>query len=164
VTTEITVPGFDYGQLDGENWQFVQDAADEIRGLGKQTVENLIEIGRRLTAVQERLPYGQWGIWLEIEREMSETTARRCMNRYALARSATVAELDILLALPATVVADIAAPSVPEPARREILEAAADGERMTREKVKEIADQHRQPSHPARREVALIGSAASTAR
>ena len=26
---------FDYGQLDGESWQFVQNARDQIKGLGK---------------------------------------------------------------------------------------------------------------------------------
>jgi hypothetical protein len=31
MTTEITAPGFDYGQLDGDTWKVVQDARDEIR-------------------------------------------------------------------------------------------------------------------------------------
>ena len=28
---DITTPGFDYGQLAGDDWQFVQDARDQIR-------------------------------------------------------------------------------------------------------------------------------------
>ena len=35
--------------------------------LGKQTAENIIAIGRHLTEVKERLPYGQYGAWLEAE-------------------------------------------------------------------------------------------------
>jgi Protein of unknown function (DUF3102) len=141
--TEITQQAFDYGQLDGESWKFVQDARDEIRRLGEQTVQNLIEIGRWLTEVKERLPWGQWGTWLTTECRMSETTARRCMERYALAKSATVEELDIILSLPPTVAADIAAPTVPDSARQEVLERAAGGEKMTRQKFKETSARHR---------------------
>ena len=42
--TQVTE--FDYGQLDGATWKFVQDARDDIRRLGKQTVESIVEIGR----------------------------------------------------------------------------------------------------------------------
>jgi len=35
MTTQDVAPAFDYGQLGGDDWTFVQDARDEIRRLGK---------------------------------------------------------------------------------------------------------------------------------
>ena len=46
--SRIRIKTFDYGQLDGASWKFVQDARDEIPRLGKQTAENIIAIGRHL--------------------------------------------------------------------------------------------------------------------
>jgi hypothetical protein len=33
--SEIAATTFDYGQLDGETWKFVQDATDVIHQLGR---------------------------------------------------------------------------------------------------------------------------------
>ena len=40
---EFASKTFDYGQLDGASWKFVQDARDEIPRLGKQTAENIVD-------------------------------------------------------------------------------------------------------------------------
>jgi Protein of unknown function (DUF3102) len=73
-------PAFDYGQLPGNDWKFIQDARDEIRQLGKQTVEGIVEIGRLLTEVKARLPHGQWLPWLEANTIVSARQSQRYMR------------------------------------------------------------------------------------
>jgi hypothetical protein len=107
MTTQDVAPAFDYGQLSGDDWKFVEDARDEIRRLGKQTVEAICEIGRLLTEVKQRLPHGQWLPWLKAEFAWSERTAQRFMNSHALIKSANLADLPRLLELPPSAVADL---------------------------------------------------------
>jgi hypothetical protein len=52
----------------------------EILILKQQTAQNIIEIGKRLIAVKEELPYGQWGKWLAEKVEFSQEHARRFMK------------------------------------------------------------------------------------
>jgi hypothetical protein len=55
-----THKAFDYASLDTETTQFVQQQTGEIRVLMKRTVESIVEIGQRLTAVKQR---GVWALW-----------------------------------------------------------------------------------------------------
>lgn len=52
----------------------------EISILKQQTAQNIIEIGKRLIAVKEMLPHGEWGKWLEEKVEFSQEHARRFMK------------------------------------------------------------------------------------
>jgi hypothetical protein len=143
MTTEITTPAFDYRQLEGDDWKFVQDARDEIKRLGKQTVESICEIGRLLTEVKARLSHGQWLPWLAAEFAWSETTARRFMDSYELFKSAKLEDLPRLLELPPSAVAELAASSTPGPARREVLEQVAAGDKPTTQQVRETVHRHK---------------------
>lgn len=49
----------------------------EINFYKAQTVQNILEIGKRLIEAKERLPHGEWGDWLEEEVEFSERVAQR---------------------------------------------------------------------------------------
>jgi hypothetical protein len=142
--SNIAHPDFDYDQLDGETWKFVQDARDQIRHLGKQTVESICEIGRLLTEVKARLPHGQWLPWLKAEFAWSEGTARRFMDSHRLVKSSNLEDLPRLLEMPPSAVADMAASSTPEPARQEIIERVGQGERITTEAVKETIARHKE--------------------
>lgn len=155
--SRIASKTFDYGQLDGASWKFVQDARDEIRRLGKQTAENIIAIGRHLTEVKERLPYGQYGAWLEAEfPSWSERHARRFMNSYALVTSDIMAEVSeadlpkLLENLSPTAMYALAEPSTPNSAREEVVDRVVRGEILPPKEVKEIVDRHR-PWHPKQR-------------
>jgi DNA-binding XRE family transcriptional regulator len=143
MTKVATRDTFDYGELSGEDWKFVQNARDEIRRLGKQTIESICEIGRLLTEVKQRLPHGQWLPWLAAEFAWSETTARRFMDSYELFKSAKLEDLPRLLELPPSAVAELAARSTPEAARREVLHYAADGRTSTTSEVKETIHRHK---------------------
>jgi Protein of unknown function (DUF3102) len=134
---------FDYGQLDGESWQFVQNARDQIKRLGKQTVESIVEIGRLLTEVKARLPHGQWLPWLQAEFRWSETTARRFMDSYSLIKSAKLEDLPKLLELPPSAIADLGASSTPELARQEVLAKVKQGEKVKTKAVKAVVAKHK---------------------
>jgi hypothetical protein len=143
MTTQDVAPAFDYDQLSGDDWKFVQDARDEIRRLGKQTVESICEIGRLLTEVKQRLPHGQWLPWLKAEFAWSERTAQRFMDSHALIKSANLADLPRLLELPPSAVADLAARSTPEAARQEVLQQVAAGSTPTTSEVKNTVHRHK---------------------
>lgn len=52
----------------------------EILMLKAQTAQNIIEIGKRLIAVKESLPHGEWGKWLKEKVDFSHTSANRFMQ------------------------------------------------------------------------------------
>jgi hypothetical protein len=139
---------FDYDQLSPEARQGVQGAATKIRRLGKKTIENLIEIGRYLHEVNELLPHGQWGVWLQAEFAWSETSARRFMDIFMLFESANLANLPRLMTLAPSSVAELAAPSIPEVARREILDKVEQGQQVPHKRVKEIIKRYKSDSAP----------------
>ena len=110
----------------------------EIRKLGKRAVQNIIEIGRRLTEAKKIVGWGNWLPWLEREFGWSERTAQNFMQVAELAESATVADLLVdfrglyLLASPAI-----------RNRHPEIIEAVAErsarGETTTSDEIKEAA-------------------------
>ena len=57
----------------------------EIRKLGKRAVQNIIEIGRRLTEAKKIVGWGNWLPWLEREFGWSERTAQNFMQVAELA-------------------------------------------------------------------------------
>jgi Protein of unknown function (DUF3102) len=75
----ISAP-FDYHALDAETRQFVLQKADETHGLLKRTAEHILHIGQNLQAVKEKLPHGQFLLWVETEFEMSRWTARNFIH------------------------------------------------------------------------------------
>jgi hypothetical protein len=58
--------------------------AVEINSIKEQTRKmllfNSIEIGRRLVEAKEMIPHGEWGNWLEISVEYSQSTANNLMR------------------------------------------------------------------------------------
>jgi len=118
---------FDYGSLDQKTAQFVQQQTSEIKGLFKQTVENIIAIGQRLNQDKERLPHGQWLEWLAGEFSWAERTARNYMQVAQQFKTANFADMDIA----ASALYLLAAPSTAEEAREEAIARAQAGERIT---------------------------------
>lgn len=52
----------------------------EILLIKQRTIIDMIELGRRLIIVKEKLKHGAWGDWLEKKVEFSQSTANRFMN------------------------------------------------------------------------------------
>src|SRR5580704_10527086 len=117
------------------NGDALADHAAEIRKLGGRVVADIVEIGRRLSECNERLPHGQWLRWLGREFGWSEWTARNYINVYRLAQSYSGKIPD--LRIPASTLYLLARASTPEEARAEA------GERVTLRAVEQIISDSR---------------------
>jgi hypothetical protein len=152
MTSKDVAQAFDYGQLDGQTWKFVQDATDEIRRLGQQTAENVIAIGKHLTEVKGRLNHGQFGQWLASEFSWSERTAQRFMQAHEVFHANPTPVSGLVRYLDPTAIYQLSAPSTPEAAREEVLQKVETGEKVTPKAVKAIVQRHKPPAKVARRE------------
>jgi len=107
----------------------------EIRKLGRQTVENVIEIGRRLTECKPIVGHGGWLSWLDREFRWSADTAERFIQVSALSdQIPQIAEFHI----PLSAMYLLAAPSTPPEARAEIIERAEGGEQISVQSVRDL--------------------------
>jgi hypothetical protein len=109
--------------------------AEAIRALGKQTMENIVEIGRRLTECRATLKQnGEWCAWLKNEFDWSDQTARRFIHAHE-----QLPGLNKLLSrkFPISALYLLAAPSTPEEARTEIIERVEAGEPVSVAEVKQ---------------------------
>lgn len=108
---------YDYGQIDEAHREMVQTAALDIKRRLKRTVEDMIEIGLRLTEVKQLFP-GKFNDWIAAEFSMSRRTAfefRNVADRFA-DKSAIIALLS------PTIVRLLAAPSVPDELASAVIE------------------------------------------
>ena len=69
--SDMMQTGFDYGALPVELAVKSRAAAERIKLRLKRTVEDIIEIGRELTAIKAELPHGQFLPWIAAEFEMT---------------------------------------------------------------------------------------------
>ncbi len=129
---------FDYAALDLETRILVQQCTGEIRSIMRRTAYDAIEIGQKLHEVKARLGHGNFTRWLRCEFEWSERTAQNYMLVYE--EFATVADLD---AIAPGALYLLAAPSTPEEARAEALQAASSGVAITKEIAKAIVNKHK---------------------
>src|SRR5262249_17067064 len=118
--------------------------AAEIRRLGKQTVENVVEMGRRLTEAKEIAGHGNWLPWLDREFGWKEQTARNFMQAYELSlKSPNFGDLEV----PVSALYMLAAPSTPQDVRDEVLARAQAVEPVTVSDVKTaIANRKPEPT------------------
>lgn len=135
----ISAP-FDYHTLDIETRQFVQQKADETHGLLKRTAEHILRVGQNLKAVKEKLPHGQFLLWIEAEFEMSRWTA----NNFIHVADKLEDKWRNFHHLPISVLYELAAPSTSEeilaqvqegslPPTLEAVKEAKEAERIARE-------------------------------
>jgi hypothetical protein len=120
--------------------------AAEIRRLGKRVIKDVVEIGRHLVEVKELTRelegHGHWLSWLEREFEWTDRQALNYIRVYEMvSRSEKFSDLNI----PVSGFYMVAAPSVPAPARQEVLHRAADGKRLSLTEVREIIQRHKTP-------------------
>lgn len=116
--------------------------ANAIRKLGKQTVENVIEIGRHLVEAKAEVKKlgGSWGDWLKHEFNMPETTARRFTSVFERkSELATVANADLDLKS----IYLLAAPSTSKAARDEVTTRVKNGEKVKHQEVAAVVKKHK---------------------
>jgi hypothetical protein len=123
--------------------------AAEIRRLSKQTMENIVEIGRRLSECRAIFKKnGEWGAWLKDEFDWSDQTARRFIHVYE-----QLPGLNKLLSrkFPISALYLLAAPSTPPEARDQIIEQAKAGEAVSVAEVKHTIETAKGRQQPAKK-------------
>lgn len=117
----------------------LDENAAEIRRLGKQTIENVVEIGRRLSECKRELKKEKrWYSWLEKEFSWNRFTADRFISLYNLSLAhnlcGTLSSVDL------SSLYLLASPSTPESAREIVaqISMAESAEPLTYQEVKEI--------------------------
>jgi hypothetical protein len=113
--------------------------ADAIRQAGKRVVDDLIEIGRRLTECKLLLGHGAFSPWLEREFGWSDDTALRYMQVYQLSISRNLRDFN----LPISGLYLLAKPSTPDAVRDDVLERASAGQPLPVAKIRGLIDQAR---------------------
>lgn len=125
--SELTQVGFDYAALPVDAALTARAAAERIKLRLKRTVEDVIEIGRELTAVKEELPHGQFLPWIAAEFEMSKETAQNFTSVYERFGGKNV----IITNLKPTILYALSAPSTPEAVIDKAVAKAESGEKVT---------------------------------
>ncbi len=133
--------GFDYASLAPAVAREVRNTTRQIRARVKRTIRDIIEVGIGLLAVQDALPYGQFGPYLRSEFGWTDRTARnfKAVAAWLSDRMEIVSELH--LAPSAAYL--LAGRSAPDSARQLALRRAQTGERITPRVAREILEQER---------------------
>ncbi len=118
--------GFNYDDLDPALALEAHDAAQRIRSRCRTQGVTLIEIGRDLQSIKDRLLHGQFCAWLKGEFGWHERSAQRYMRVAEIFGAKT----DIVSDLPTTVLHQLAAPSTPPTVREKVLARAEAGEQL----------------------------------
>jgi hypothetical protein len=118
--------------------QFLEDAAKRIKDRIKVTKENIIEIGRELTAVKERIGHGNFQSWIESEFSWSLKTAERFMQVTDYFTTDEKIDIVTILNVDITALYELAAPSTPEEVRSVVADKLRAGDTVTIAEVKEL--------------------------
>lgn len=113
---------------------FCAQQAEAIRVLAKRTTADIIEIGQRLIAAENRLTHGEWLPWLHNEFGWTDRTARN----FILVAEAFKLETISNLPIDAGALYRLAGPSTPVIARDAAIEAAEEGTRITKDEADKL--------------------------
>ncbi|MBF0437211.1 MAG: DUF3102 domain-containing protein [Magnetococcales bacterium] len=148
-----------YDPIPPEDAAFIAAASERIRLRLKRTAQDIIEIGKDLIEVKNRLNHGQFGFWLENEFEMAERTARNFMTvaeRFG-SKSATVADFT------PKVLYLLASPSTPEDVVDKAVGEAKAGNPVTsievqrwKDEIRSLKKQHREQQENLKSKVATL--------
>ena len=132
---------FDYEILDRQTRTTVQQKTLEIKGLIRQTAQDIVEVGQKLAAVKRQLKHGEFRSWLKSEFNWSVSSATKFMQVSEQFKNVDFAHFNF--ATSALYV--LAAPSTPETARQYALEIASKGENITYSLAKLIIKHYKKP-------------------
>jgi len=136
---ETTSSLFDYTNFDSDTAQFVQQKLGEIQGFWRQTLHNVVEIGRCLTEVKTRIGHGNFENWLKAEFAGGLWSARKSMQVYEKFKSVNFTDLPI----DPSAAYILAAPSTSEAIFDQAIERAQAGETVTHKFVQGLKNQDR---------------------
>ena len=134
-----TLISFDYAAL-GKDASSVRESTVRIKALQRSASESIVEIGKELIEVKDRLAHKQFTPWIEAEFGWEITTAQRFM------RVASVfGDKQQIAVFGQSALYLLASPSTPDEAVQEAVERAGQGEKITHAVAKEIVQKHKEP-------------------
>ncbi|WP_216595701.1 DUF3102 domain-containing protein [Myxosarcina sp. GI1] len=119
---------------------FLFEETNKLNKLFTRTTEDIINIGKTLNKVKERLEHGQFLTWLETEFKMSDRTAARMMKVAQKFELDTVSNLSIL----PSALYELSTISATDAAVDEAMARAKQGETITKKLAKAIKNKHLQ--------------------
>ena len=130
---ELTL--FDYGILPVNDAMALSAIKERIKIRLKRTAEDIIEIGLDLIIAKEKCGHGGFEKWLKAEFEMTQKSATRLMN---VANTFGDYKSDNLSVLKISALYELAAPSMPEEVRTEIIERVENGETVDLKEIQRL--------------------------
>ncbi len=138
-TSSPVSKSFDYDSLDKDLSLFIQEKTQEIKRLARRSTQDVIDIGKYLIEIKEKLGFGNFYAWLDAEFSWSPRTATRFMSVAHKFSSASLSDLNIL----PSALYQLASPSAPEEATVEAFERAKQGETITEKTAIEIKSKYK---------------------
>lgn len=125
---------FSYAALSREDEAEVRQVAERIKLRLRRTAEDIIEIGRDLTAMKEKLGHGQFLPWIEAEFDMSERYAQALMQIASVYGDKPAPGADLGF----KALRELAAPSTPPEVRDQVEALVVDGQKVTAADVRRM--------------------------
>ena len=132
--SQLTQRTFDYNGMKAPDIKRCESAVTKIGAKQRRIAADIIDIGKELIAVKERLPHGMFGSWLDHHFGWSQQSASNMM-RAALQFGKVPKFGDLTIDQSALYL--LSSDSCPDEVREEVLDTAKSGERITHKQVKE---------------------------
>lgn len=150
---------YDYSQIDAAHRESVMGAAIDIKQRERRAVMDIVEIGRALKEVNERLEHGQFLPWIE-----QEFGWQRSMAYNFMAVADKFPKFGNLDNYGLSALYTLSGPSVPEEAVAEARQMADSGQKVTHKAARALVDKHKSPTEtPAQRSPLAVHPAESVA-
>jgi hypothetical protein len=133
MTMAAKIVGFDYNALDAQHRKTTQEDARAIRGLLERSGAAVVEIGKRLCAVHERIGRNDFQKWLKAEFRWSQSVASNYMQA-----ARAFGEVDCLQQFQPSALFELSRRQVPPEALARSVAEAKNGETVTRRRAQEI--------------------------
>lgn len=140
---QMGVVGFDYASLPRDVADAARSTAERIRS---RLSSSVIETGRDLLTIKERLGHGNFLAWIEAEFGMNERSAQRYMNSANM-----LGKYDTVSHLPPTTIYALSAKSTPDDVREAVISRLESGETVTPKEINDRIDQAKEERTRAER-------------
>jgi len=129
---------FDYGVLDQDIREAVQQKTNQIKLALKRTRHDIFHIGRYVTEVKASLPHGKFNSWIESELQISRTQAHRFMRVYAEFKDVDLENLEFT----PTAMYSLVTKDVSDEAIKDAVKEAKEGKVIDASAAKSIKQKH----------------------
>ncbi|SHH25139.1 hypothetical protein SAMN05444169_6542 [Bradyrhizobium erythrophlei] len=139
---------FDYNCLAPADAASLREHANKLRGLIAKSTADMIQVGRDLLAIKDRLEHGQFTVWVEHEIGIGIRTVQMYMQMSRLAEGKN----ETISLLPPSTVRMLAAKSTSPEIVEKVIARAGSGDILPESAVKEMISDDRQTKRNAKLE------------